>query len=244
MKKYCLISTYYGIGANTISSIDAKNRFNYDGNIEDLFINFSDKFGPYNTPGISVGNSKRKDLVYGKIFMLRDYIKNHILNKYEYVCHIDYSDVKFARSFNDMMKKFEEDNLDFIIATEKICWPYFDTVDGWGNKPLKDIEFKYVNSGCIISKTDLLYEYLKDLSNLCLDLNIDFWDDQGVWQYKHCYVNKLNIDENCEYFFCTALLDDSYYSVDSRGIRTKFNTYPYIIHDNSSFSLNLIGKIK
>lgn len=243
MKKYCLVSTYYGLGANKISSTEAKNKFNYDGDTEDLFINFSDKFGPYNTPGISVGNSKRQDLVYGKIFMLKDYIKKYILDKYEYICHIDYSDVKFARSFNSMMKQFEKNNLDFIIATEKICWPYFDVVDTWGNKLIKDSEFNHINSGCIISKTDVLYEYLNNLSSLCLDLNIDFWDDQGVWQYLHYYINKLYIDENCEYFFCTALLDDTYYSMDDNGIKTKFNTYPYIIHDNSSFSLNLTQRI-
>jgi len=242
MKKYCLVSTYYGVGANKISSIDAKKKFNYDGDVEDLFINFSDKFDPYNTSDINIGKSKRQDLIYGKIFMLKDYIKNHLLNRYEYICHIDYSDVKFARSFDSMMKQFETNNLDFIIATEKICWPYFDVVDGWGNIPLKDIEFHHVNSGCIISKTDLLHEYLEHLSTLCLNLNIDFWDDQGVWQYFHYYINKLNIDNNCEYFFCTALLNDNYYTIDN-GIRTKFNTYPYIIHDNSSFSLNLTQRI-
>jgi hypothetical protein len=241
MKKYCLISTYYGVGANNISSIDAKNKFNYDGDINDLFINFSNKFGPYNPPEIYIGHSKRKDLVYGKIFMLKDYIKDHILNKYEYVCHIDYSDVKFAKSFNGMMEQFEKDNLDFIIATEKICWPYLDVVNGWGEKQLQDAEFHYLNSGCIISKTHLLYEYLEILTRLCLDLNIDFWDDQGVWQYLHCYINSLITDETCKYFFCTALLDNSYYTIDDQGIRTKFNSYPYIIHDNSSFSLNLIS---
>jgi hypothetical protein len=39
------------------------------------------------------------------------------------------------------------------------------------------------------------------------------------------------------------LLDESYYTIENKIIKTKFNTEPYLIHDNSSFSLNLIKKI-
>ena len=34
-----------------------------------------------------------------------------------------------------------------------------------------------------------------------------------------------------------------YSFVENKTIKTKFNTEPYLIHDNSSFSLNLIKKI-
>jgi len=89
----------------------------------------------------------------------------------------------------------------------------------------------------------VFYNYLVNLIDLCLNSNIDFWDDQGVWQYYNLAIKELNADKNCKYFFSTALLDESYYSIENNLIKTKFNTYPYLIHDNSSFSLNLINKI-
>lgn len=243
MKKYSLITTYYAKNIACPSKQETKNKFKYDGPEDDLYINFSDNFDPWHKDHLSVGASGRKDLVYGKIFLLRDFIKKNILNKYEFLCHIDYSDTKFARSFNDMMNKFEASGRDFCIATEKTCWPYLETVQSWTPEPITLKEFECINSGCILSKTNTFYEYLNKLEDLCLNTNIDFWDDQGVWQYHHIVIEKLEADTLCEYFFCTALLDHSFYSIENNQIKTKFNTYPYIIHDNSSFSLNLISKI-
>lgn len=243
MKKYCLITTYYGININSPSITDTKTRFKYDGPEEDLYINFDNTFDPWNKDHLRVGESSRKDLIYGKIFLLKDFIRDNILNKYEFTCHIDYSDTKFSKSFLEMMLKFNSSGKDFIIATEKTCWPYLDTVKSWTNKNVNRKEFEYINSGCIIAKSNILYTYLEKLANLCLTTNINFWDDQGVWQYYDYVVESLPKDSMCDYFFCTALLDSSYFTIDSHIIKTKFNTSPYIIHDNSSFSLNLINKI-
>jgi hypothetical protein len=243
MQKYCLITTYYGKDALCPSKENTKLKFNYDADNNDLYINFSDTFDPWNKEHLDVGCSGRKDLIYGKIFLLKNFIVNNIQNKYEFLCHIDYSDVKFTKSFKEMMLKFENSNLDFCIATEKSCWPYLEIVQQWTNNKLSETEFYYINSGCIISKTEIFINYLDKLINLCLNTNIDFWDDQGAWQYYNSVIEPLHSDRICEYFFCTALLDNTYYSVDNNQIKTKFNTYPYIIHDNSSFSLNLINNI-
>ena len=243
MKKYALATTYYCKDCPCPTNEYLKTRFNYDGDVEDIFINFSNEFDPWNKDHLNVGISGRKDLVYGKIFLLRDFIKDNLLGKYEYVCHIDYSDTKFARSFNEMMNEFESTKEDFIISTEKICWPYIDVVKQWVDYPLEEKEFEYINSGAIISKTEVYYNYLVTLANLCLDTIVDFWDDQGVWQYYNVKIKNLNSDKNTKYFFSTALLDESYYTMEDKSIKTKFGTYPYLIHDNSSFSLNLINKI-
>jgi len=246
MKKYCLITTYYAKGITCPSKEHTKIKFNYDGEEDDLYINFSDAFDPWNTADLlCTGNSRRKDLVYGKIFLLRDFIQNHILNKYEYVCHIDYSDTKFCKSYRGMMENFISKDIDLIISTEKTCWPYLEILESWSpSRPkLTYQEFKYLNSGAFISKTSVLLEILNTLKDLCLSTDIDFWDDQGVWQYYDLYVNQLVKDYTCEYFFSTALLDNTYYKKIENKIITKFDTSPYLIHDNSSFSLNLINTI-
>lgn len=244
MKKYCLITTYYCNGCGEPDKGFLKNKFNYDGELEDIYVNFSNEFS-YNNFSIipEVGITKRKDLVYGKIFLLKEYIEKNILGKYEYLCHIDFSDTKFNSSFLEMMKKFEDTNEDIIVSTEKPAWPYIDELRKWTTEPLEEQEFKYLNSGGIISRTEYFYDMLRKLIEICLTQQIDFWDDQGVWQYYDICISKLNKDYNCEYFFCTALLDNSYYSLDDKKIKTKFNTVPYLIHDNSSFSLNLINII-
>jgi len=242
MKKYALITTFYCMGCECPQKIDARNRFNYDGSLDDIFINFSNEFDPWHFDKCE-NTTGRRDLITGKLFMLRDFVKNNILNNYEYICHIDYSDTRFARSFIEMMEEFERSKQDFIISTEKICWPYFDSVKKWVNYELENKEFEFVNSGAIISKTEVFYNYLVKLTELCLENKIDFWDDQGVWQFYNLTVEKLNADKICYYFFSTALLDNTYYTIEGKKIKTKFGTYPYLVHDNSSFSLNLIDKI-
>ena len=142
-----------------------------------------------------------------------------------------------------MINKFIETGKDIIVSTEKFCWPYLDEVSKWVGKSLDNKEFFYLNSGAIISNTNTFYKIIKELEQICLTVDLDFWDDQGVWQYYHLKIKELNTDKNCEYFFSTSMLDESYYTIENNIIKTKFNTEPYLIHDNSSFSLNLIKKI-
>ena len=244
MNKYSLITTYYTFNSSCPSTADVKSKFNYDGDVEHLYINFSDQFDPWHKDHLNVGESGRRDLVYGKIFLLKEFIEKYILNKYEYLCHVDFSDIKFARSFIEMMDNFKEEKQDFIISTEKICWPFLQHMQKiTENSSLQEEEFTYVNSGAIISKTDIFYNYLLQLIDLCLHSKLDFWDDQGVWQYFHIAISKLNTDNTCKYFFSTGMLDNTYYYIKNNKIFTKFNTQPYIIHDNSSFSLNLTRTI-
>ena len=244
MKKYALVTTFYCWGCNEPTKEMLKNKFNYDGEIDNVFVNFSSEFDPFNPQNIpNVGISKRTDLVYGKIFILRKFIEENILGKYENIVHIDYSDTKFNRSCNEMVDEFLSLGNEIIISTEKICWPYLQIVSSWFNAELKDQEFFYVNSGAIISKTKKFYEILVELEKICLTVNLNFWDDQGVWQY-YCHNNNEIIrDHSSQFFFSTALLDETYYKINDGVVETKFGTKPFLIHDNSSFSLNLIKKI-
>ena len=242
--KYALMTTYYCKGCKKPTNEELKFKFNYDGEIDNIEINFSDSFDPWNQNEIpNVGISKRKDLVYGKIFLLKKFIEEKILNQYDIIIHIDYSDTKFAKSCNEMVNKFVDSKSDIIISTEKICWPYLETVSSWVKSELKDEEFFYVNSGAIIAKTNKFYDIICKLENICLTEQIDFWDDQGVWQYYNLKYENIDKDTICDYFFSTALLDENYYKFNNKQITTKFGTEPYLIHDNSSFSLNLIKKI-
>jgi hypothetical protein len=103
MKKHSVITTYYCNGCHEISQEHLKSKFNFDGDVEDIYVNFSNKFDPFNMEEIpNIGITGRKDLVYGKIFLLRKFIEENILGKYEYLTHIDFSDTKFSRSSNDM----------------------------------------------------------------------------------------------------------------------------------------------
>lgn len=244
MKKYSLITTSYCSNCIEPTKEELSNKFNYDGDISDIYVNFSNNFSPFEYKNIpNIGITKRQDLVYGKIFKLRKFIENNILGKYEYLCHIDYTDTKFNGSFIEMMEKFIKTNNNFLISTEKMAWPYITQLREWTKKDLLEIEFTYLNSGAIISKTHILYDYLIKLEKLCLELNIDFWDDQGVWQYYDLMIETLVKDTSSEFFFSTALLDETYYTMENNKIKNKFGFYPYLIHDNSSFSLNLIKKI-
>jgi hypothetical protein len=242
--KNAIISTYYCLGCQKPSKVECQSRFAYDIDNNDFYLNFNDDFNPFDFSNITdVGLSKRKDLVFGKIFRLKTFIEEHILGKYDNILHIDYSDTKFARSSTELFEEFTKSREDIVISTEKNCWPYLHAVSNWFGIELPHKEFFYVNSGAVISKTEKFYEILKELEGICLNSDIDFWDDQGVWQYYNLRENNLSKDLNSEYFFSTAELDETYYKFEDGVITTKFGTKPYLIHDNSSFSLNLIRKI-
>jgi hypothetical protein len=244
MNKYALITTFYCKNCEEPNKDFLKSKFNFDGSVENIFLNFSNKFDPWNLEEIpNVGISKRKDLVFGKIFLLRKFVEDNILGKYTNIVHIDYSDTKFNRSCNEMVDKFIESGEEIILSTEKICWPYLEIVASWFNKKLEEKEFLYVNSGGIISKTEIFYKKLTELEKICLNTNLDFWDDQGVWQYYSIKYENITKDLTSEYFFSTASLDETYYEIENKIVKTKFGTKPFLIHDNSSFSLNLIKKI-
>jgi hypothetical protein len=242
--KNAIISTYYCMGCKEPSVDEIRKRFAYDIEDRNFYLNFSDDFDPFNHSNISdVGRTKRKDLVFGKIFRLKTFMEEHILGKYDTILHIDYSDTKFARSSKELFEEFTKSGKDIVISTEKNCWPYLHAVSNWFGTELPQEEFFYVNSGAVMSKTEKFYEILKELEWICLNSDIDFWDDQGVWQYYNLKENNLSKDLNSEYFFSTAELDETYYKFEDGVITTKFGTKPYLIHDNSSFSLNLIKKI-
>jgi hypothetical protein len=242
--KNAIISTYYCLGCQEPSKDECRSRFAYDIDDNDFHLNFNNDFNPFDFSNITnVGVSKRKDLVFGKIFRLKTFMEEYILGKYDNILHIDYSDTKFARSSTELFEEFTKSGEDIVISTEKNCWPYLDTVSNWFGTELPQKEFFYVNSGAVVSKTEKFYEILKDLERICLNSDIDFWDDQGVWQYYNLTESNLSKDIKSEYFFSTAELDDTYYKFEDGVITTKFGTKPYLIHDNSSFSLNLIRKI-
>jgi len=239
-----VITTYYCTNCIEPTKKECQIKFNYDVDNKDFYINFSNYFNPFDFSKIpNIGKTKRKDLVYGKIFKLKIFIENNILGKYDNILHIDYSDTKFTKSTKELFDKFIDSKKDIIISTEKNCWPYIETVSNWFDTKLENKEFYYINSGAVISKVDTFYKILKKLEDFCLNTNIDFWDDQGVWQYMNILENNLNKDEIMEYFFSTSELNESYYNIKNKIITTKFGTEPYLIHDNSSFSLNLINKI-
>ncbi len=239
-----IVSTYYCTDCVEPTKEFCKSKFNHDNLEEEFILNFSDYFDPFKTDKIPyVGKTKRKDLVYGKIFLLRKFFEERLLGKYDNVVHIDYMDTKFSRSSKELFEKFINSKEDIVISTEKNCWPYIETVSEWVGSKLPHKDFLYINSGAVIGKVDVFYDKLKKLERICLETNIDFWDDQGVWQYLNLTEGGITKDDKSQYFFSTALLDNTFFTRDSEGIKTKFKTFPFLIHDNSSYSLGLTHTI-
>lgn len=247
MKKYALVTTKYCDKCSMDTNEQIKKRFNYDGDENDFYVNFSDKFSPWNQDIIPKNiriKSNRADLIYGKIFLLRNFIEREILNKYEYLLHIDYSDTKFNRSYIELMETLISEGYDFLISVEKKMWPPFESVNSWFNEEIVDEEFNFLNSGVIFSKVDTFYGHLLSLEKIVEETNLSLWDDQGVWQYYDLHGKNLKKDVESKYFFSTANLNDDDYSINDKKIFNLFGYSPYIIHDNGSQNLNLINKIQ
>lgn len=166
-------------------------------------------------------------LYYYKVVKFFEYVKEHLLNKYEYILFMDATDTAFIKSFDGVLEKFKNLNCNILFGAEKELWPPTSYVHLYDNKE-KLTEYRYLNSGTYFGYTEKIYEYLKDM----IEKNY-YRDDQGSWSAVYLLNDDIKIDQNCDVFFSTH---KSKNKIQQDG--TNINLIgidAHILHDNGGY---------
>ena len=184
--------------------------------------------------GLITDGSYYDKLYYYKTVKVLEYIKTHIVGKYEYILFLDATDTNFIKSPEGIVERFKSLNCSIIMGAEKGLWPPTNYTHLYSNKRAIN-DSKYLNSGTYFGYTDKIIYHLNDIIEKKYQTGID---DQGRWTIQYLLNDDIIIDQERDFFFSTL---DTKHSVKIEGSEISLlNLGAYIIHDNGPHTENTI----
>jgi hypothetical protein len=181
-----------------------------------------------------IEGTRYEKLYYYKIEKLLQYIKEKILNKYDYILFLDATDTNFIKTPERLIERFLNMNCDILMGAEKGLWPKTKYTHLYGQKNIID-EYKYLNSGTYFGKTKSIVEGLESIvKNKYLE-NID---DQGMWTIEYLLNDYIQIDYKQEFFFSTY--ESKNKILINSGNVSLIDSNAFVIHDNGADTENTI----
>lgn len=195
------------------------------------------------------GHYQQKEIEYRNIFgdeseyllykieFLLDKVKN--INS-EYIIFSDANDVTCVKSINHLFQIYDLEN-NIIIGHEKNMWPTQEIKNTWPNyTDYDDIHKKnrtYLNSGMILSKTNMFIEMLEKMVSDIFSTKIkNFKNDQGVYTYYYTMgmSPKIKLDTSNNFALNTfsRSVDEFYLNNQNQLVSKETGVIPCFIHDN------------
>jgi hypothetical protein len=174
----------------------------------------------------------RSESLYEKLYVyktkyLKNYIRENLLDKYEFMLFVDAKDTNFYKSPHDIVETFLKFNSSIVFGGEVDLWPPHNYTHLYENK-LPTGPFKFLNSGTYIGHTSKIYEHLENMD--VKDYGIH--DDQGVWTVEYLLHDDIQLDFTGELFFSTHRNKHLVSITDS--VPT-LSISPYVVHDNGPY---------
>lgn len=173
-------------------------------------------------------------LYFYKVVKVLEYIKLHIVDKYDYILFLDATDTNFISSPENIIENFKKTNSSIIMGAEKGLWPQTNYTHLYNNKRILN-DSKYLNSGTYFGYTNKIVDHLSDIINKEYQTGID---DQGRWTIQYLLNDDIIIDQERDFFFSTLDTKDSIKFSD--GIVSLIDLKACIIHDNGPYNENTI----
>jgi len=157
------------------------------------------------------------------------FIKEKILNNYEYFVLLDATDVGYVGGINKIGDIMDKYNCNILFGSEKNLWPNTDYSYLYDTKKIQT-PYKFLNAGVFYAKPNYFISHIKDILNrelfgLC---------DQGNWQIEYLLSSDIELDFNNNLVLNTYLAKDDINIVDN-NITFNTNT-PIFVHDNGGFN--------
>lgn len=181
-----------------------------------------------------IDGTRYEKLYYYKIEKLLQYIKEKLLNEYNYILFLDATDTNFIKIPDRLIERFLKMNCDILMGAEKGLWPKTKYTHLYEQKNITG-DYKYLNSGTYFGKTNVIVNTLESIVKNKYLNNID---DQGMWTIEYLLNDHILIDSQQEFFFSTyesknkILIDNGNISLN--------NSNAFIIHDNGPATENTI----
>jgi hypothetical protein len=112
--------------------------------------------------GLITDGSYYDKLYYYKTVKVLEYIKTHIVGKYEYILFLDATDTNFIKSPEGIVERFKSLNCSIIMGAEKGLWPPTNYTHLYSNKRAIN-DSKYLNSGTYFGYTDKIIYHIKQV---------------------------------------------------------------------------------
>jgi hypothetical protein len=165
-----------------------------------------------------------------------EYIKEHILNKYDYFILLDATDVGYVGNINNLPKIMEEYNCDILFGSELNLWPNTEYSSLYENKNIPT-EYKFLNAGVFCAKPQ---EFINHVENI-LNRGLFGLCDQGNWQIEYLLHDDIQLDYNNKLVLNTYLAKKDL-TINEGSINFKNNT-PIFVHDNGGHNDDTIKLI-
>jgi len=166
---------------------------------------------------------------YFRIKKFVEFVKNILINKYEYFILLDATDVGYVGGINDISKILNEYNCNILFGAEINLWPNTEYSYLHETKNIKTA-YKFLNAGVFCAKTQHFVTHVENIINrglfgLC---------DQGNWQIEYLLSHDIELDYKNKLVFNTYLAKNDIVVNDDTVIFK--NNIPIFVHDNGGYN--------
>jgi len=166
---------------------------------------------------------------YYRIYKFYEFIKNEILNKYEYFVLLDATDVGYVGGISKIPEIMEKYNTNILFGAEKNLWPNTEVSHLYDDKKINS-EFRFLNAGVHCAKP---LDYLNVLDKI-IHRDYKWLCDQGNWQIEYLTGNGVEIDTKCSLVLNTFNAKNNIKIIN--GEVNFENEDPIFIHDNGGYN--------
>jgi len=157
------------------------------------------------------------------------FIKEKILDKYEYFILLDATDVGYINNLNSIETIMKEYDCDILFGAERNLWPNTDYSHLHDEKNIKT-HYKFLNAGVFCAKPQSFLSHIEKI----LERGLVGLCDQGNWQIEYLLNNNIQLDYNNKLVLNTYLAKQDFTLING-DVKFLINQ-PIFIHDNGGYN--------
>jgi hypothetical protein len=166
---------------------------------------------------------------YFRIKKFVDFIKNNILNNYDYFILLDATDVGYVSNINTIPQIMDEYNCDILFGAERNLWPNTDYSYLHNEKDIQS-PYKFLNAGVFCAKPQYFINHVKSI----MERGLFGLCDQGNWQIEYLLNSNIKLDYKNKLVF-NSYLSKTDININDNVVSFNTNT-PIFVHDNGGFN--------
>jgi hypothetical protein len=167
---------------------------------------------------------------YFRLKKIIDFIKESILNEYEYFILLDATDVGYVGGISKIDEIMQHYNCNILFGAERNLWPSTDYTDHYQNR-ISPTPYKFINAGVFCAKPE---SFLKHV-DVILNRNLNGLCDQGNWHNEFLLNgNDIQIDYDTKMVLNTFNAKEDII-INNKDIKFIKET-PIFVHDNGGFN--------
>lgn len=166
---------------------------------------------------------------YFRIKEIVSFIKEKILNKYEYFILLDATDVGYINNLGSIETIMKEYDCNILFGAERNLWPNTDYSHLHDEKNIKT-PYKFLNAGVFCAKPQSFLSHIEKI----LERGLVGLCDQGNWQIEYLLNNDIQLDYNNKLVLNTYLAKQDFTLINN-DVKFLINQ-PIFVHDNGGYN--------